>query len=147
MTATFDEATDDILTIFSDAWNADAPNPTLVDYPNIAPSDGVDLPPDSNLSWARVTIQHQAGRQSSLSGANNTQSYDRDGLLTVQIFTAAGSGLSEAHELAKIVADAYEGVASPKEVWFRNVRVNEVGSEGDWYQTNVLVDFTYTEVK
>lgn len=147
MTATFLEAVDDILTIFKTAWDAAATNPTLVDYPNTVPANGVKLPPDDNRSWARVTIQHIGGRQSSLSGALGVQRYERTGILTVQIFVPAGEDLSEAHILAKVVIDAYEGVASPRQVWFRNARMNEIGPDGDFYQVNVLVDFTYTENK
>ncbi len=147
MSATFEEAIDIILAIFKTAWDAGATNPTLVDYQNVKPANNVTLPPDTNLSWARVTIQHQDGRQSSLSGALGVKRFDRDGLLTVQIFVPAGEGLSEAHTLSKIVADAYEGVAGNNGIWFRNVRVNEIGPDGDWFQTNILIDFTYDEIK
>ena len=112
MSATFTEAVDAILTIFKTAWDANATNPTLVDYQNVTPADGVKLPPDDQLSWARVTVQHQDGSQGSLSGALGTQRYDRDGLITIQVFGPAGEGLSEVHNLAKIAADAYEGATT-----------------------------------
>ena len=147
MSGTYTEATDAILAIFKTAWDASAPNPTLVDYQNVTPSGGVLLPPTTQLSWARVTLAHNGGQQSSLSGALGTQRYDRLGLLLVQIFVPAGEGLSEAHTLAKIVADAYEGASTSNGVWFRNVQVNEVGPDGDWYQVNVIIDFVYDEIK
>jgi hypothetical protein len=68
-------------------------------------------------------------------------------LLAVQIFTPSGEGLSEAYNLGKILMDAFEGYATPSQVWFRNARTNEVGPSDSWYQTNFLVDFTYDEMK
>ncbi len=146
MTATFNEARNDMLTVFKDAWDAGATNPTLVDYPNVTPANGVKLPPDADLSWARVTIANTLGRQETLSGAQATQAFERMGVLTVQIFTPLGVGLSESDLLSKIVTDAYQKTSTPNQVWFRNVRMNEIGPDGEFYQTNVLVDFTYSEI-
>ena len=146
MTTTYEEATDEVLTLFKAAWDTTA-YATLVDYQNLAPSGGVKLPPNAQSAWARVTLRNILGNQASLTGALATSRFDREGLLTVQVFVPAGEGLSEAYQLAKIVADAYEGVASPNGVWFRNVRVNEIGEDGDFYQVNVLVDFSYSEIK
>jgi hypothetical protein len=147
MSLTFTAATDEMLAIFKAAWDAGATNPTLVSYPNVAPINGIVLPPATTLSWARVTIQHDEGNQQSLAGALGTQTWERGGILTVQIFVPMGEGLAEAHALAQIAVNAYEGVASAGGAWFRKVRVQETGSDGEFYAVNVLVDFTYTEVK
>ena len=69
MSATYEQAMDEIMTIFKTAWDANAPNATLVEYPNLAPANGVVLPPSTPLSWARITIQNLDGSQGSLSGA------------------------------------------------------------------------------
>jgi hypothetical protein len=39
------------------------------------------------------------------------------------------------------------GVVRERCVELRNVRLNEVGSDGHWYQINVVADFEYDEVK
>lgn len=140
MSATYEQAVDDILTFFKDAW--DATGYTAI-YPNI----GGDAP-TTVAPWARVTLQHILPQgQASLSGALGTQRYERNGILTVQIFTPLGEGLAELYQLSKIVTDAFDGKATPLHVWFRNARVSEVGPSGHWYQVNVLVDFTYDEIK
>ncbi len=139
MSATYAEAVDVILGLFKTVWDTSG---HIALYENVAG----DIP-TAVAPWARVTLRNVDGRQGSLAGALGVQRFDRDGLLTVQIFVPAGEGLSEAHTLSKIVADAYEGVAGDNGIWFRNVRVNEIGPDGDWFQTNVLVDFTYDEIK
>ena len=150
---TFDQATDEIFKVFRDAWEEHAPYPKLVDYQNIVPPDEAVLPPepgptpDPELSWARVTIQHLGGGQDALAGALGKSRFQRLGIVTVQVFTLVGTGLSHAHTLSKIVTDGYDVGSTPGGVWFRNVRMNEVGPDGDWYQVNVLADFNYTEIK
>lgn len=141
MTATFKEAYDDILTIFKAAWDPTGYNAV---YPNTKGSADV---PTTTAPWARLVVQHSPGGQSTLSGATGAQRFDREGLLFVQVFIPSGEGLSEAYALAKIIADAYEGASTPNAVWFRNVRVNEIGPSGSWYQVNVVVEFIYDEIK
>lgn len=140
MTGTLNQANIDVLTIFKTAWDATG-FPAL--YENV-PGE----PPKTQTPWARIVLRHSGGGQGSLSGALGQQRWDRNGVLIVQVFVPNGEGLSQAYSLAKIVLDAYEGVSSPlRGVWFRNARINEVGSDGEWFQVNVLVDFVYEEIK
>jgi hypothetical protein len=136
---THKEAVDSMLALFKAAWDTTG---FIALYPNVAG----DIPTGTD-GWARVNIIHSDEEQASLSGALNTTRFRRDGGLTVQIFTKSGEGLSNGHALTKIVQDAFEGQSTSDGIWFRNVRVNEVGPDGDWYQINVLVDFTYDEIK
>jgi len=109
-----------------------------------------DLPgkvPDTMTSWYRLTIRHSDGEQETLADATGKKRFLRQGLLTVQIFTPVGGGLSIADESVKMILDIFEGKASAGGIWFRNARFREIGAEGDFFQTNVLVDFQYTETK
>lgn len=105
-----------------------------------------DRPTNDLQPFVRVQVQHAAGRQASLAGVDGQKLRINNGIFTVQLFTVLGEGLSKADVLAKIIQDAFEGQAV-NGIWFRNVRVNEIGVDGDRYQTNILVDFTYDELK
>lgn len=139
MTATFQVAKDEILGVFKTAWDTTG---HIALYENVAGA----VPP-TVAPWARVSLRHLSGRQASLAGGSGKRRYDRDGLITVQIFVPSGEGLLEAYNLAKIVADAFEGAATASQVWFRDVRINEVGPDGSWFQVNVVAGFTYDEIK
>lgn len=139
MTATYQQAKDEILGQFKTAWDATGHEAR---YENTAGD-----PPTTVAPWARVSLRHFGGEQASLAGDSGTRRWERTGIVTVQIFVPTGEGLSEAYDLAKIVADAYEGQATASQVWFRNVRVNEVGPDGSWFQVNVIAEFIYDEVK
>lgn len=139
MSATYAQARNEILAQFIGAWN-------VTGYPCHYP-DRPFTPPTDATPWARITVRHSGGGQGSLAGALGKVKWGRTGRVTVQIFTAPGTGLSTADDLAKLVANAFEGVATPRGVWFRNVHPVEVGPDGGWYQVNVLADFEYDEVK
>lgn len=139
MTATYLEARDDILGIFDVAW---ATTGFEAAYENIREDLVLGVTP-----WARATLRHGAGRNSSLTGGIGNQRFERTGNLIVQVFVPTGEGLTEGLTLAKVVSDAFEGVSTTSGVWFRNVTINEIGPDGQWFQINVLIDFIYDEVK
>lgn len=138
MNLTFAQANDDILALLKAAWD---PTGHEMFYDDIREQRETDQTP-----WAQVVVRHAAGQQDTLGGVGN-RSFLRLGVVIVTINTPSGSGLSIAYALAKVVADAYEGVSSPNGVWFRNVRINELGRDGTFYRTNVLIDFEYSEMK
>jgi len=149
MSRTFAQARDEIHTLFKTAWDAGADTAgkkvLYVDVKTEVPKTN-----DSNLNpdlWAKIFITHVEGSQATLGGIGG-RLFSREGLVTVQVFTAIGTGLSIGDRVYKVVVDAFEGkVSSSGNVWFRNVRINEIGPEGSWFQTNILADFTYDELK
>lgn len=153
MTLTITQARDSMLSFFRVAWLAAQASVNVpVFWPDaIIGSRGVGnervTEPISGTPWARVSLQHATGAQASLADQNSKKIFVRNGVLTVQIFTPYGTGLTESDSLVKVVQDAFEGKATSEGVWFRNVRANEFGQDGEWHQTNVLVEFTYDEVK
>lgn len=134
-------ARNEMLTVVRDAWIAGGEDPAQLRYWDVK-----ENPPGAS-SWARVTVQQATGEQATLSNDDGARKFSRGGIITVQIFTPFGGGLTEADALAKIVEDAFEGQTTPSGIWFRNVRVNEIGQDGDRFQTNVLIDYTYDEIK
>lgn len=140
---TFTEARDEIHTLFKTAWDAGAETAgKIVLYADsktqVPKTNDGDNNPDL---WAKITVQHNSGSNASIGNSL----FDRIGVVTVQVFTALGTGLSIGDNVYKIVADAYEGQTTPGGVWFRNVSVNEIGPEGEWYQTNITADFEYSK--
>lgn len=92
-------------------------------------------------------MRHNVMDQQTLGSVGNRR-FRRFGIITVQIFTLGDQGLSTADVFAKVALDAFEGNSTaPTEIHFRNSRINEVGEDGPWFQTNVIVDFDYDEIK
>jgi hypothetical protein len=113
----------------------------------------IDKPPDtSDLSYAagyaRATVLHSGGRQSTLGGKSGTR-FDRSGVVIIQCFgpIGIGKGLTNAEQIATMALDALEGKTTPGGIWFRNCRPNDIGPADGWFQINVVAEFLYDEVK
>jgi len=144
MTATITEARDEMFAVFRTAWLGD---PASASVPVMWPDVAAQKPPTSG-AWARVTVQHNTGRQATLSNGVGQRRFRRTGVVTVQVFAPTGDGQEFSDQLATIAKNAFEGVTtSPGRVMFRDVRLREVGQDGNFYQVNVLADFEYDEVR
>lgn len=109
--------------------------------------EGVQRDRDQDDSaFVRFIIRHVGSEQKTM-GPVGSRKFERTGFAVAQIFNPIGKGLSDSYISATNVNDAYEGKTSPNGVWFRNVRINEIGKEGDFFQTNVVIEFTYDEIK
>jgi hypothetical protein len=131
------EAQDEMLAIFKTTWDDTGYTATYDDLPGQVPA---------NAPWARVTIQHDTGGQSSLASADSLRIFTHSGTLTIQVFTPKGGGNTKGYQLAHQVLTAY----SPKQgggVWFRNQRLKETRGDEGFAQINVLVDFSYDEMR
>ena len=139
-------ARDSILNQLYTAWNVGPPSqdiPILYDDTvGIKPVSGSPASP-----WIRAIVRHTSGGQASLANFNGVSRYKRSGIFTVQVFTPAGDGLSLSDSLVSVIVNAFEGKSTADGVWFRRIRINEIGQDGIWYQTNVLINFEYEEVK
>ena len=142
MTATRTEARDEILGTFRTAWLASSASQ---DLPVIYPDSAADKP--ASGAYARVAVSHIDGRTATLAGATGYRRFRREGFVTVSIYTPIGGGLTLNDDLSTIVVNAFEGVMTTSGVIFRNVRAQEAGRDGSRFQTNVLADFEYDEVK
>lgn len=132
------EARDIIFNVFKTVWDATGFIAVYDDVPS--------TPPNTDTSWARVTMQHFSGRQASLAGELGARRWENRGLVTAQIFAPIGDGKTQVYTLSELVRNGYRD-AKNLSVWFRDPRINEVGNDGAWEQINVLVNFEYDDVR
>lgn len=148
MPATITQARDEMSAVLADALVAtDGDSPDFSDIPVAWPDKEFVIPKDTTVTWARFVIRHATGGNVSLGSANGTKRYNRAGVLAVQLFTPIGLGYSTTDLLTSIIMEAYEKGSTPNGVWFRNVRLVEVGVTDGWNQTNVISEFEYDEVR
>lgn len=137
---TYEEGRDAILGIFKTAWDTTG-------YSVVSWDGSVGEVPTGNDPWARALVRHVTGGAATIGQVGGRRRFRRSGLVTIQLFDRVGDGMTRLDQLAKLVSNAYEKPAAPGHgVWYRNVRVNEVGQSGDWLQLNVIAEFTYDEV-
>lgn len=96
-------------------------------FPNYIVWD--DLPAErAEGTWARASVIHLTGGQVSLAGETGTRRFSRSGVVKVQIFAPVGSGMVEGYSLAQALLIGFELFRG--EVWLRNIRLNEAGTNG-----------------
>lgn len=151
MSATYTTAVNEMLGLFKVAWDAGAGAFNGGTVPEVR-WDGIGEqgPPSGEPPWARASVRHTADAgQSSLSNVTGARRFTKRGTIAIQIFYPLKSGGGPGGNLgglAQVAKAAYEGKATESNVWFRAVRIQEVGPDGPWYNTNVLADFEYDEL-
>ena len=145
MSLSFNDARDHMLKPFKEVWDI-LGHPVV--YTSVKPTEqasGGDAP--SAPVWARVTIRHADGFQSSLTGPlEEVKRNTNIGTLHIQVFGELGDGSTAAYDAAGAIAKAYRKSRN-NPVWFRRVRINEIGTKGPYDQINVLADFSYDQVE
>lgn len=134
--ASIDEATDEMLTVFKDAWDLTGYAAVWSDIPGSVPQ--------TEEPWARVTVRHADGGQTSLANAQGARMFTHTGTLWVQLFVPMGQGGTKGYELAQLVLSAYRSARGA--VWYRNHRHREAGKSGAFEQVNCLIDFSYDTI-
>lgn len=138
---TYAQARDDVLAMVKTAW-ALAPETYVMIWDDLK-----GVIPTTMKPWARTTLKHNDGRQATLCGDSGQKHFERNGILTIQLFTPSGDGLYAADSLIALFTAAFEGKQSSRGIWFKNVRINEIGEDGAFFQTNIIIEFEYYEVK
>lgn len=106
------------------------------DTPQVVPPDG---------QWVRPLIRHATGGQSSLGDQLGQRRFTHAGLLTVQLFTPVGDGQTDSDILTQAFITYFETKRS-SQVWYRNIRAQEIGKDGAAEQVNFMADFEYDNI-
>lgn len=103
---------------------------------------------EGSAAWVRWSVVEVGSRQETL-GAKTNRRYNRNNLLTVQIFTPTNFGLAESGALSEEARDLFEGEEFSDLDFVDGVNVVEVGpdKEKKWNQTNVRGEFVYEKTK
>ena len=128
------EAQDALLALITTTWTANAGGAQLF-YDN----QGVDRP-DSPALFGRAIVRHGRGTRTTL-GVNR---FRRFGTVFVQAFVPQGSrrDLAILRDLTDDIAHAIEE-ATIAGIRIQDVDINELGSDGTYFQINVAAQFTY----
>lgn len=138
MSLTFAESYDEIHALFKATWDGTG---LFTDYEDVPAKRANDQD-----NWSVFRVFYESSSQASLGGTGNRM-FRRRGTIIVSIYTRSGNGLQDAQSLAKTAIDIFEGNATSGGVWFRNAQMQNRGMDGEFYLTQVLVNFEYDEVK
>ncbi len=132
------DAVREMLSIFKAVW--DDQGYTAI-YTDVAGSK-----PTVQEPWARVTVRHNDGGQKTLGDQSTKRVFTDTGTIFIQVFAPQGAGHVSSRSLAHLVRTAYCQTGGGS-VWYRNQRLKEIGGDGAFDNTNVLIDFTYDDLR
>lgn len=146
MTATYDQAKDDMFGLMRDALAVVAAG-IHIEWQG-KPGN---TPPPQDAEWVRVSIQHfpTGSRQAAFSCDASKRRWRREGTLDAQCFAPEkAGGLKRAMAIATALRDAVQtSRGTQHDVWFREPVAYEVGPDKNWFNANASARFTYDEVK
>jgi hypothetical protein len=148
----YSESTDALLTLFWDGFKPEAV--ALLGYtPKVYWPDQQETgTPDTTKVWLRVSRRDLPSKLSGYGEGNNqsTKRYDCAGFLYIQMFypQSDGSASSKFPLLASAAKDSLQGKHDPTNyLWIRDCTIAPLDPEASWFRKNVVVDFTYQEIK
>lgn len=142
MSYTITQARDAIVAAFESGWTGAGFDLDNIKYTNRAE----DKPDDKTVIWCRFRMVHAGFQKGSLTNIQGQARYDRNAILTVQLFTPYDDGLND--DAPQSIVDIFEGgISTLSGIWFRNVTAAEVGNDGVWYQANITADIEYDQIK
>lgn len=137
---TTQQAVDAAFGIFSEAW-ADLAYPVM--WPGKS-NDVVDIAL-IKTPWVFAKIRHGDGRLITAGGFDGTGIWQRRAQVIFEVYALSGGGTDQAYILARLIEMAF--VRKNRDgVNFRGIRIQEEGTQGNWFLVNVTVDFEYDEV-
>ena len=110
-------------------------------WPNTV-NQAPDPDTDDVEGYLRAVIHEAAPFQADTNGSGGT--FRHPGQLVVSIFTLRGIGVGSALALGDTLAALFRGkkeASGTTEIIYRTPNVRAVGSDGQWYQTDVEVPF------
>lgn len=153
MTAAYNEARDQIFALFKTAWDANTAALTPGAYVPEVRWQGkeVGTKPPSDKHWARISTQSVLETQATLSDCveePGKSRYESSGLVFVQVFSpkSQATAYEVGQQLAIVARNAFRGKKTSGQVWFRNVRINNLDPENLFYRFNVVAEYEYDEV-
>ena len=138
---TQNEVVDSLMTFVTSTWVAAANGAPL--YYDNQDAERPDVP----SIFGRTVVRHTFGERASLGSAGSGSKVNRRyGDLYIQMFVPQGDGQEKLRALADSMAFALEDASFTIGVRLGDTQINELGTDGVYWQINVVTGFNYDRV-
>lgn len=101
--------------------------------------------PNSPTRWVRFNVQFNDGNQDTLGRAGNRK-FLKLGLVFIQIFTPVNEATNANDGLANDSLNLMDAIRID-DLWTYNGRIETVGSDGEYYQQNAVLEFEFEDIR
>ena len=126
-----------ILTVFAPAASLTADQITF---------DNEDFDVPSNANWVRVAFRESIRTQETLNDPGQRDFQSRARLICQVFVPASTGGMAASDSIVQALRNSFEGTRVPGfDIYIFGVDVRELGTQDDYDQTNVEINFVYRE--
>lgn len=97
--------------------------------------------------WHHVTVDLSPDNSQDTSGRPGNRKFLRRGILTVSVYTPINTGTDANDDSANAVIELFEAVRLDAELWTQTAQLNTIGSDGIYYQQDVVVVFEFEDIR
>jgi hypothetical protein len=147
MALTFTEAYVIITDHLQSLWDANVPAIVGIPDPDLRYQD-IELAKKFEKTGARFVMDSVTNPQASLRNGEHGQRYENNGIIIVQclVLRTSVEDNDRAQKLAEYVQSIFRDPAFPGCFIFRNVRINRLEPEANFYRRNVALEYQFDEI-
>ena len=138
------EARNAMLERFVEAWKATGYQYRVENMKALAGQPAI---PTGDSPWAKVTIRHEDGATTSLTGAHGVRRYEAVGYIIVQLFAPSGDANSKLYELADMLVSAFTELRPHDCITYSRQRFQEKPGATGMAQVNFFTNFSYESAR
>jgi hypothetical protein len=117
------------------------------DFPIALPNQPFSPPvPGAGVVWVSLDVRLATGGQDSL-GPIGGRRFLSGGVVLAQVSTTSGDATNLNDDTAKAALDLLDGVRLAGGLWTYGGRIVTAGTNGEWYQQNVIVNLQFEETR
>lgn len=100
------------------------------------------VPEDGSVKWVRISVKHRNGSRASLGRADAKSKHTQSGFVFIEIYTPRENGLVDSDIISAAFADSLRNF-SDGDIWISDVSEIEMGEDGNWFRSDVVISFEY----
>lgn len=151
MTATPEEARDQITRLFKDALDAidEADGYKVLYWPTQQEPPKQPDEDENPPAWVQVSVRHAGrGGQTSLAGDAGQVRVTRGGVAQASLYYPSKDkeASQNADRIGRKLEEAIHFSRTDGKIWFRNIRYLDYGQSGPWIRIDIISDFQYDDI-
>ena len=151
MTATYIEATDQMLTVLQNVWTNEVTPLTTYTPALYWPGQKPGTTVDGSKFWGRVSLQDVLSTQATLSSevkVSGSKRFTTVGVLVFQLWCphSVPNSYATGRQIVEKVRNTYRGATTTTGIWYTNVRIRELPAEDVFHRFNVVAQYRYDDL-
>lgn len=103
--------------------------------------------PTPATMWHKVDVELSPSNSQDSLGSTGNRRFLRTGQFIVSVYTPINTGTDENDDSATAVIALMESIRLDAELWTKTSQLNTIGSDGTFYQQDVIIFFEFEDIR